>query len=423
VVLLALGVGTLSSAARGASPARGGFDLHALTPSAPGDRFFAVPDGGVVGSGQFSARLLAAYAYKPLLRDVTSDQLLLDAAGSYAIDRRWLLALHVPMVPAQSGTAEGASLGDVHLGGRVRIASVKGLDLGSELRVWLPTGSPGHLTGDETVRTSLHVAASGQVSSFVVAGSVGYLARARHVLGGAEAGPSVPFALGAAVAILDGRLQIGPELSGLAVLGAVSAHTTPASLLVGAKYRIGSLVVGAGAGPGLSKAPGAAPHVVLSVGWEPREEAPAEAPPAPDVPPPAAPPPAPKEPPPAVSPPVPAPAPAPPPAAEPAPPKPEATPPAPALSDEEARLLARRRFNDGVAAYDAGRFAEAVEAFGAAQAVRPHPFVLRNLAQSELMSGQLPQACAHFRQWKADAKKPSPAEAAQVEAGITQACR
>ncbi len=441
-----------------AADATARFALEPLQTSPAGDRFFLAPDAGVSGDRTFYAKLFGAYAYKPLLeritedggRDVVSSELYLDVGASYAILRRLLFSADLPVVPYEGGgRSQSAGVGDLRLGARVALLHAAHADLGIEARVWLPTGSPDALTGDGALRGSMHAATSGRVSLFAYNASVGYLARKRRdLLGESQIGPSLPFAAAFGVVLLE-RLQIGPEVSGWTVIGGgatlFAGRTTPVLGLLGARYRVADWVIGAGAGPGLSRAPGVAPHVVLSIAWEPSsvakphdaeagEAGAADATVAPTTaPPPSA---SAKAPEPVQIPePVPAPisvAPSAPPEAPPAPaPSAPAPPPPPSapepiaerpLDPEAARLTARQLFEEGVHAYDAGSYVEAAAIFAKAYAIKAHPAVLRNLAQAELMSGQLEAACKHFKRWRVEARGTAK-DVRQVAQGMKDACR
>ncbi len=443
----------------GSAHATDGFELQPVQTTLAGDRFFVAPDGNVAGDEVWYAKAYASEAYRPLLREDTptgthtlvSSQLYVDLGGAYAIGKRGLVGADLPFVPFQGGNDPAspphAGLGDARIAGRVRLYSLPHLDVGAELRVWLPTGSASALTGDGAFRASAHVAASGRYANIVYAASLGFLARERRVIVDAQVGPAIPFALAAGIELLDDRLQIGPELTGFTVLGGgasfFGASTTPIDALLGARYREGDLVFGAALGPGVTTALGVSPRVALSVAWEPPESEPPppvlpESPPAnphqqnPSPPPipataPSAPPPASAS---APASPVPPPPPRFPsasgsPVPPPPPPPPSLTKPPPAAPVDPAvvREQARDLFKRGVTAYDAGRYADAADLFGRAYALKPHPTVLQNLAQSEYMAGKFEAACAHFKSWQHDETHPTAAEAARVAEELEKACR
>src|SRR5882724_88200 len=71
---------------------------------------------------------------------------------------------------------------------------------------------------------------------------------------------------------------------------------------------------------------------------------------------------------------------------------------APSFADppNEAVRMARRRFQEGVAAVDAGNYEAARVAFQQAYALKPHPSVLRNLGEAELKPGRHLEAARHL---------------------------
>ncbi len=88
--------------------------------------------------------------------------------------------------------------------------------------------------------------------------------------------------------------------------------------------------------------------------------------------------------------------------------------------DDQALIdMARARFQEGVKHYDAGDFQKARAAFLQAYALKKHPAVLLNLAQSELRSGYHADAATHFSSYlRGDGSAPEKAEA---EKGLAKA--
>src|SRR5690242_2410039 len=68
-------------------------------------------------------------------------------------------------------------------------------------------------------------------------------------------------------------------------------------------------------------------------------------------------------------------------------------------SDDETTKAARARFQEGVDYYDKGQYDKARAAFLQAYALRKHPAVLLNLAQSCLKSGHSLEAVHDFQQF------------------------
>jgi hypothetical protein len=83
--------------------------------------------------------------------------------------------------------------------------------------------------------------------------------------------------------------------------------------------------------------------------------------------------------------------------------------------------VARQRYNDGVAFYDAGRFEEARAAFLQAYALKRHPAVLLNLGQSELRSNHPVDAGNHLQQFLREHKEATPDQRAAAQKGIEEA--
>jgi PEGA domain len=96
--------------------------------------------------------------------------------------------------------------------------------------------------------------------------------------------------------------------------------------------------------------------------------------------------------------------------------------PAPALAQDDVTLtMARERFKEGVAYFDKKDFAKARVAFLQAYALKKHPAVLLNLAQSELRSGHEADAAKHFSQYLREHKDATEAERQGAETGLTAA--
>ncbi|HKY38656.1 MAG TPA: hypothetical protein VJN18_22085 [Polyangiaceae bacterium] len=96
--------------------------------------------------------------------------------------------------------------------------------------------------------------------------------------------------------------------------------------------------------------------------------------------------------------------------------------PAPARAQDDVTLtMARERFKEGVGYFDKKDFAKARVAFLQAYALKKHPAVLLNLAQSELRSGHEADAAKHFAQYLREHKDATEAERQGAETGLTAA--
>lgn len=89
-------------------------------------------------------------------------------------------------------------------------------------------------------------------------------------------------------------------------------------------------------------------------------------------------------------------------------------------ADDAATKAARVRFQEGVALFDKGDFEGARASFKQALALKPHPAILLNLAQSSLKSGHALEALKYFLQYKND-KDPAASDKAAADKGITDA--
>lgn len=89
--------------------------------------------------------------------------------------------------------------------------------------------------------------------------------------------------------------------------------------------------------------------------------------------------------------------------------------------DDVTLTMARERFKEGVAYFDKKDFAKARVAFLQAYALKKHPAVLLNLAQSELRSGHEADAAKHFAQYLREHKDATEQERQGAETGLTAA--
>jgi hypothetical protein len=89
--------------------------------------------------------------------------------------------------------------------------------------------------------------------------------------------------------------------------------------------------------------------------------------------------------------------------------------------DDAAVEMARERFQEGVKFYDGKQYGKARAAFLQAYALKKHPAVLLNLAQSELRSGHEADAAKHFSQYLRENTQASAMERQEAEKGLTAA--
>jgi outer membrane protein OmpA-like peptidoglycan-associated protein len=249
--------------------------------------------------------LLGDYAYKPLvlyqgsgqreIGTVVRNQLFFHlAAGISLWDRVWLSA-NMPLAIVNTGDSvdgappapSGAAAGDLRLGLRVRLLgenrSLASLSLSGYL--FLPTGSKDNLTGTEEVHGMPALVLSGEGESVAYAVNAGVDIRKKTSHTGtpiADFGSELTFGAAIGLLLVDRMLQIGPEIYGTTLMvgsDRFTADTTSLEGILGARMRVGDLVLGAGAGPGITHGIGTpALRVVASIAYAPL---PPKAPPPP----------------------------------------------------------------------------------------------------------------------------------------------
>jgi hypothetical protein len=88
--------------------------------------------------------------------------------------------------------------------------------------------------------------------------------------------------------------------------------------------------------------------------------------------------------------------------------------------DDATTKAARARFLEGVEFYDKKNYESARAAFLQAYALRKHPAVLLNLAQSSLRSGHAAEAVKYFQQFLRESTSITPAQRSDADSGIAE---
>jgi hypothetical protein len=88
--------------------------------------------------------------------------------------------------------------------------------------------------------------------------------------------------------------------------------------------------------------------------------------------------------------------------------------------DDPVTIQARARFKEGVDFYDKGQFENARLAFLQAYALKKHPAVLLNLAQSSAKAGHPLEAAKYFQQFIKESTAASPAQRTDAENGLAE---
>ena len=91
-----------------------------------------------------------------------------------------------------------------------------------------------------------------------------------------------------------------------------------------------------------------------------------------------------------------------------------------AQGDDAVTMQARARFKEGVEFYDKGAFENARLAFLQAYALKKHPAVLLNLAQSSAKAGHPLEASKAFQQYLKESTSASPQQRQDAETGLAE---
>ncbi len=97
--------------------------------------------------------------------------------------------------------------------------------------------------------------------------------------------------------------------------------------------------------------------------------------------------------------------------------------PAFAQADDPITVQARARFKEGVDFFDHGKYEEARLAFLQAYALKKHPAVLLNLAQSSAKSGHALEAAKYFNQYLKESTTATPEQRRDAESGLAEVRR
>jgi outer membrane protein OmpA-like peptidoglycan-associated protein len=306
--LAALCVLAAATTAASASFAQG-FTLDRFQPAPAGDRFFGVQGGDPGGELAPRLMLLGDYAYKPLVAysdgggnnevgTVVSHQLVLHLAGTLALWNRLWISANMPLALVIDGqnqdvnglqvsSPSGFAAGDLRAGLRLRL--VGELDslatLALAAYVYIPTGNKDKLAGDGEVHVLPALVLSGEDDNIAYAVNAGFNIRKQSIGDYPTAASELTFGGAFGFLLADKTVQLGPEIYGsTAMVGndSFARATTNVEGLLGARMRLGQIVLGAGAGPGISRGAGTPTfRGVLSLAWVPLPEKPLPPPPPP----------------------------------------------------------------------------------------------------------------------------------------------
>jgi len=276
----------LTMASAGAAQESAGTPNLALSrfhPSQAGDRLFGVQSPFVAGHLTPHAVLMFDYAHNPLvlrtgdkdaIGSIVGNQMLLHVNASFALWNRVQLNVNLPLALLQTGdnpqgdgrtfpSPSGFALGDVRIGGRVRIIGnyYDAFQLGIGGYAWIPSGS-GNFVTDGKVRGLPQLIVGGRIGPHMYTLAAGSGLRPKQNLFGAvDQGAMITGGLGYAMFLgEEENIQVGAEGTFSTVLsgGGPTAYNTNAELLFSGRFRFAKVFeAGIGAGPGLTGGVGA----------------------------------------------------------------------------------------------------------------------------------------------------------------------
>jgi OOP family OmpA-OmpF porin len=274
------------------------FALNRFNPSERGSDWFANESLDLRGHVRPFVGVVGDWSYKPLVlysrRDgdvvsaIVRHQIFAHVGGGVILWERLRLAASMPLLVWNKGdtrttangtfsSSDGTTIGDLRLGADVRLLGEYGgpftMAIGGQ--AFLPTGNEDAYASDGQVRLQPRLLGAGDLGPFAYAAQLGFAYRPhKGKLDDVRFGNEMTFAVGAGLRLLDKKLLVGPELYGSTVARKASVlkkRTTPAELIFGGKYQVGSGVrVGAGIGPGLTRGFGAPKvRVLAALEWLP----------------------------------------------------------------------------------------------------------------------------------------------------------
>jgi OmpA-OmpF porin, OOP family len=194
--------GTLAAGGAAHAQQTAGFAVDRFEPAAPGSSFLSLESLDHEGHLRPAAGLVSAWAWKPLVvydgqsnqvAALVQQQLVEHVQGALVLWDRARVDLDLPVPIANSGTStvigsqtyaapEGAGVGDLRLGGVVRIYARPGGAFTGALgaRLFLPTGDPKAFSSDGGVRFWPQLLAAGRRDRLTWAARFGVHLRPRN---------------------------------------------------------------------------------------------------------------------------------------------------------------------------------------------------------------------------------------------------
>lgn len=275
---------TVASASSALAQTANGFALNRFQPSERGSDWFVTDSLDLRGRGRLALGVVGDWAHKPLaiydgdgkyVLAPVKNQVYVHAGAALIVADRVRFALSLPILAVNRGTpgevdgvqyqvSEKAALGDLRLGMDIRLFGEYGgaFTTALGLQVHVPTGSREAYASDGKARLVPRWLVAGDIGVFTYATMVGLDGRFQtENFGGAAFGPELNLAAAMGVRVANKKVVIGPEVTTSTVVsdsgdGFFARRTTPVQLILGTHARIGSFQIGAGVGPGLTRAMG-----------------------------------------------------------------------------------------------------------------------------------------------------------------------
>ncbi|MCC7539456.1 MAG: OmpA family protein [Deltaproteobacteria bacterium] len=283
------------------------FTLDQYRPAETATDGFAISRPDDQGHMRIGAWLHLEYANDPLVVEtqagdadtedgsIVEHQAVLHLGGALGLVDRLVVFVTLPINVVMEGddimgqpAADGASLGDLSIGARVRLlgAPRESFALGLQLALSAPlasaAASDSSFSGDDSITARPELLAEVRAGRFRLTANLGARFRGEQQLQAVTIGQELTWGVGATIGLADRLLDAHLEAYGATTFdGFGDRATTPAELLAGLKlYPTRGLVVGLAGGAGLSRGAGSPDaRVILMIGWtQPPREAPPPAP-------------------------------------------------------------------------------------------------------------------------------------------------
>lgn len=297
----------IASSAAAQTAVAPGFALDRYQPSERGSDWFVTDSLDLRGNGRLAIGVVQDWAHKPLaIYNGNGDyqvapvknQLFFHVGAAVNFASRVRLAFSLPLLASNFGTPgivdgviyrtrEKTAIGDLRLGVDLRLFGEYGSAFTTAIgvQVHVPTGNRDSHASDGKARLVPHWLMAGDIGAFTYAAVLGFDGRFQtDNIAGTAFGPELNVAASAGVRVADKKVVIGPEFWTSTVVsdsgdGFFKSKTTPVQLILGAHARLGPVQLGAGVGPGLTRAMGTPDvRVVSSLVYFPEPPKPAPQP-------------------------------------------------------------------------------------------------------------------------------------------------